>query len=226
MYCRGPRLMTMDREDLLRMLQRVLVWLIGAMGIVGLYLVSSSPAHAQIPDAARAHKREYTRIVRSEWGIDAPVASLAGQLAQESGFRDGLTSRTGARGIAQFMPTTAVWITEMRPDLEADALYSRAWSMRAQVAFMKWLLVRVRGDNECEAWGFALQAYNGGLGRVYQRQKLSRRAGQCFGVTCDINPGIHPANQKEAREYPARVEFVWAARFVNAGWGRASCKSV
>lgn len=207
-----------------RILMRVLVWLIGAMGLVALYLLSAFPAQAQIPDAARGFQREYVRVVRSEWGIDAPVASLAAQIAQESGWRDGLTSRVGAKGLAQFMPTTADWINEIHPELQADALYSRAWSMRAQAVYMKWLVGRVRGaENACERFAFALCGYNGGERWVRQRQALSKTPGRCFDATCRINPGIHPANQRENEEYPVRIERHWAPRFYLAGWGKMAC---
>lgn len=213
--------------DPLRWLQRVLVWVIAFLGVLALWAMLTHPAYGQIPDGARAHKREYQRIARSEIGLGAPVSSLAGQLAQESGWRDGLTSRVGARGLAQFMPATATWINELRLDLQANDLYSRAWSMRAQVAYMGWLVGRVRGaENACERWAFGFAAYNGGERRVRQRQALSKRPGVCFDATCRINPGIHPANQRENEEYPVRIERHWAARFFREGWGPTACASL
>ena len=124
------------------------------------------------------------------------------------------------------MPATSEWIGEVEHRLAAGDVHSPAWAFRAQAVYMKWLKARIKAGDFCQQMAFALQAYNGGLKRVYQRQKLSHRPDQCFGVTCDINPGIHPANQKEAREYPARIEFIWAARFYQAGWGRTACASL
>lgn len=210
--------------DFDRILMRVLVWLIGAMGLVALYLLSAFPASAQIPDAARGFQREYVRVVRSEWGIDAPIATLAGQIAQESLWNCRAISRVGAQGCAQFMPTTAAWIGDVERGLRAGDPFSPAWAFRAQAVYMKWLHARIKADDPCQRMAFALQSYNGGLGRVYQRQRLSKRPGQCFGATCDINPGILASNQREAQEYPARIEFVWAARFYQAGWGNTACR--
>lgn len=197
--------------------------LMALIALAVLWIWTIQPAFAQIPDGARSYQRQYTRIARSEWGIDAPIASLAAQIAQESGWRDGLTSRVGAKGLAQFMPATAKWMNEMRPDLAGDALYSPAWSMRSQVAYMKWLRARITADDECQRMGFAFQSYNSGLGWVYKRQKLSRVPGQCFRAACNVNPGVLASNQQEAQDYPLRIEHHWAAKFRIAGWGGTSC---
>lgn len=182
------------------------------------------PAGGQIPQEAHRHKREYTRIVQSEWGLSAPVATLAGQIAQESMFQCSAVSRAGARGCAQFLPSTAAWIGEVDDRLKGGDLHSFAWSARAQVVYMKWLRERIKADNECERMAFALQSYNSGLGWVYKRQKLSKTPGRCFDASCNINPGVLVANQLEAQEYPVRIEKRWAPRFVAALWGERSCK--
>jgi soluble lytic murein transglycosylase-like protein len=130
--------------------------------------------NAQIPDGAARYRHDYARIVRSEWGLSAPVASLAAQIHQESGWDCRAVSRVGARGCAQFMPTTAAWIGDVDHSLKAGDLHSPAWAFRAQAVYMKWLHARIKASDECNQMAFAMAAYNGGLGYVYRRQKVSR----------------------------------------------------
>lgn len=199
-----------------------LTWLAIFVGVLALYLLTKD-AHAQIPREAETYRREYIRVCRSEWGLDAPCASLAAMLHQESAWNHRATSRVGAAGLAQFMPATAIWIGEVNPALRGADVYSPAWSMRAQVVYMAWLRKRVKADNECERMAFSMSAYNGGLGYVFKRQKMSSNPGKCFGMTCEINPGILPANQKENAHYPRRILLELESRYELAGWGLGSC---
>lgn len=198
----------------------VIVMLVGLL----LSVLLSTPAHAQpIPREAVGYKHLYTRLVRAEWGLTAPVASLAAQVHQESTWRCDAVSRAGARSCTQFMPATAKWMNEIRPDLAADAMYSPRWAFRSQAIYMKWLHDRVKGPAPCERMAFSMSAYNGGLGYVLRRQKLSPRPLVCFGATCDINPGITPANQAENAHYPRRILRELEPKYIAAGWGSGSC---
>jgi soluble lytic murein transglycosylase-like protein len=192
---------------------------------MALLMLACSPvvSWAQVPDAARSFKREYTAIARSEWGLLAPVSSLAAQIHQESGWNCRAMSPVGARGCAQFMPATAKWIGDVDHRLAGGDVYSPAWGFRAQAVYMKWLHDRVKADTPCERMAFALAAYNGGLGYVYRRQKVSNAPGRCFQSTCDINPGIAPASQKENAAYPRRILLGLEPRYMNAGWGEGVC---
>ena len=209
----------------MKALDRIIVpvgWLLALVCLVLLYLFPGV-LHAQIPREAEAFKREYTRIVRSEWGLDAPVASLAGQIHQESGWNCKAVSRVGAAGCAQFMPATAKWIGEVDRRLAGADVYSPSWAFRGQAVYMKWLHDRVKGPVPCERMAFAMSAYNGGLGYVYRRQKLSPTPLVCINATCTINPGIHPANQRENEHYPRRILHELEPRYERAGWGLGRC---
>jgi soluble lytic murein transglycosylase-like protein len=199
---------------------RVVLLLIFIAIVCGL---CAGSAYAQVPDAAHQYRQQYSRIVRSEWGLNGPVASLAAQISQESQWDCRAVSRVGARGCAQFMPTTATWIGEVDSRLKAGDLSSPTWAFRAQAVYMKWLHDRVKGSAPCEQMAFAMSAYNGGLGWVYRRQKISSRPGVCLGATCDINPGVTPASQHENARYPQRILRELEPRYVNAGWGVGSC---
>jgi soluble lytic murein transglycosylase-like protein len=178
-------------------------------------------AYAQVPEGADGYRREYVRIVRSEWGLEAPVAALAAQIHQESGWNCRAMSRVGAKGCAQFMPTTAAWIGEVDRGLREGDVYSPAWAFRAQAVYMKWLRDRVKGSDPCNQLAFALSGYNGGLGYVYRRQKLSREPGTCFRATCEINPGIAASNQLENARYPTRILLEIEPRYER--WGPRAC---
>jgi soluble lytic murein transglycosylase-like protein len=205
-----------NRADLITFL-----FTVAAMAVI--LLAIHETCWAQVPDQARSFKREYTAIARSEWGLLAPVASLAAQIHQESGWNCKAVSFAGARGCAQFMPATAKWIGDVDHRLAAGDVYSPAWGFRAQAVYMKWLHDRVKADTPCERMAFALAAYNGGLGYVYRRQKVSNAPGRCFQSTCDINPGIAPASQRENAAYPRRILLGLEPRYMNAGWGEGVC---
>ena len=184
------------------------------------------PAHAQqIPHRAHQYRRELVRQAHAQWGLQAPVAALAAQVHQESAWRPDAVSHVGARGLAQFMPATARWIGGMDGELANRDPFSPTWALRALVVYDKWLYDRVRGDTPCERMAFALAAYNGGLGWVNKRKARSPQPGVCLGVTCRINPGIHPANQRENQHYPEvilrRYEPLYASTM---GWGKGACQ--
>ena len=52
--------------------------------ILGLLLAFPLLLDAQIPDTANRYKRDLIRNARLEWGLDAPISTLAAQIHQES----------------------------------------------------------------------------------------------------------------------------------------------
>lgn len=176
---------------------------------------------ADPPREALKYQRDLVRTARYAWGPDAPIAAFAGQIHQESGWNPYALSRIGAQGMAQFMPATSRWIAEVYPDLVDGSPSDPRWAMRALVRYDRWLWDRVKADDACERMAFALSAYNGGLGYVYRRQKASPQPGVCFDATCRINPGIHPSNQRENEDYPARI--LKRHQLIYANWGETLC---
>jgi hypothetical protein len=83
-----------------------------------------------------------------------PVAVLAAQLAQESGFDPRSLSPAGAAGIAQFMPGT--WSGLWNP-WRARSPYEAGVAIRAQALYLRGLLLQSRRDV-----ARALAAYNAG----------------------------------------------------------------
>lgn len=187
----------------------------------------SHPAAAQVPATAKQYRADLTRAARAIWGIDAPVATFAAQLHQESGWRPDAVSHVGAQGMAQFMPSTATWIAQAYPALADRQPFNPGWSLRALVTYDYHLWQRVSAAAPCERMAKALSAYNGGLGWVIRDEAAARRAGkdaaQWFGAVESVNAGRSEANWRENRAYPRRILRLLEPVYVRAGWGPGSC---
>ncbi|WP_198086622.1 lytic transglycosylase domain-containing protein [Variovorax sp. E3] len=199
----------------------VLVLLLVAFVFLGSVAVTTASAQG-IPRDAQRHQLTLKREAQRVWGLNAPVATFAAQVHQESRWRENALSPVGAVGLAQFMPSTARWIGGLYGDLRDVAPLNPTWALRGLVTYDKWLFDRVKADNECEQMAFALSAYNGGLGWVYKRQRLSPQPGVCIGATCAINPGIAPANQRENEHYPDVILNKHQPLYRT--WGRGACE--
>lgn len=188
---------------------RELLALFGSVLVIlmGVHLLSgSAQAAPAIPRAAVAYRSDLTRIAHAEWGLAAPVAAFAAQVHQESGWRPEAVSRVGARGIAQFMPATAVWWCQVqRLPAEDCQPANPVWSLRALVGYDRWLYQRVKGDTDFDRYWAALRSYNGGLGHWQNEAKLApslKRAdvdGVCGAAS---RSAIHCA---ENLGYPRRI---------------------
>jgi soluble lytic murein transglycosylase-like protein len=178
-------------------------------------------AGAQEHPQAGRYKRDLIRQARLVWGLNAPVATFAAQVHQESSFNAQARSHAGAQGLAQFMPATAKWIGEVYPELEGADVFNPTWAFRALAQYMRHLFDRVTAVSDCERMAFTLSAYNGGERRVKQRKALSQNPEVCMGHTCEINPGISPGNQRENSHYPKRILLELEPRYL--AWGRGSC---
>ena len=189
----------------------------------------SAPTQAAdvIPQRAQPHRLTLRREAQRVWGLDAPSATFAAQIHQESRWRADARSPVGALGMAQFMPATARWIGGMDGELANRDPFSPTWALRALVVYDKWLYDRVRGDTPCERMAFALAAYNGGLGWVWRDQKLATANGadssRWFGQVERFNAGRHAAAFKENRGYPRLILLTYEPRYIAAGWGKGSC---
>ena len=119
--------------------------LLGLMALLLLALMLANAAQAQgtaqtapatpaAPHVAARYKLLLLREAHGQWGLGAPVPALAAQVHQESGWRPDAVSRVGARGMAQFMPSTARWWCAREAIAQADCLpHNPAWALRAMV---------------------------------------------------------------------------------------------
>lgn len=151
------------------------------------------------------------------FGLPAPVGLGLAQVAQESGFNRLAKSRTGALGSRQFMPATWAWAAPA-VGLPADAKPTDPEAAeRAGWWYMRHLYDRAKYQRECDRWGAALSAYNGGSGWEQKRRGRAPDPQDFWGSVRFINPGIAPANQRENEEYPYRIVYRLQPRFIGIG---------
>ncbi|MGE4296952.1 MAG: transglycosylase SLT domain-containing protein [Desulfovibrionaceae bacterium] len=182
---------------------------------------------ASIPTAALAHRSTLIRCARAEWGLDAPTATFAAQVHQESGWRTDAQSPVGAQGLAQFMPATARWLPEVAPQTGEPAPWNPGWSLRALAAYDKWLWDRVVAATACDRMALALSAYNGGLGWVRRDARLAESLGldraRWWGQVETVNAGRASSAWTENRGYPRRILRTLEPRYTTSGWGLGVC---
>lgn len=197
---------------------RALVMLLLAAG--------SSLAHADtIPRECLQYRRDLVRSARMVWGMDAPVATFAAQIRQESGCRASAKSSYAA-GLTQFTPDTAAWIGSRFPELAAREPFNPTWAIRALVQYDKYLVGRADAATACDAMWFALWGYNGGEGWVRRDRRLAAAAGADPKRHAEVDPfnaGRALPMFRENRHYPAVIIGRWQPMFVAAGWGAGSC---
>ena len=168
------------------------------------------------------------RSAHMVWGLDAPIATFAAQVHQESRWIVTAKSPVGAEGLAQFMPTTTEWIAAAYPKHLASAQpYNPGWAMRALVQYDLYLFKRNQATLPCDHWAMVLSAYNGGQGWVNRDRRLALASGASelawFNSIEKFNAGRSAANFKENRHYPRAILSRWEPLYVGAGWGNGVC---
>lgn len=194
-----------------------------------IWMMCCNTAWAQditIPRAAATHKRVLTQQARLIWGIDAPVATFAAQIHQESLWRDDAVSRAGAQGMAQFMPATGRWIAEQYKLGAYDPL-NATWSMRAMITYDLHLYRLVSAADECNRWAKTLSAYNGGLTWIGRDEALAYAmeydASKWFDNVESVNAGRSKWAYIENRGYPRRILLELEPAYIDAGYGNGVC---
>ena len=176
-------------------------------------------AAGPVPQAALQYRGLLIRNARAVWGMDAPVATFAAQVHQESAWRPDAVSRVGAAGLAQFMPGTSKWIATIDPELASNAPYNPSWALRALVTYDHWLYERAptRFTPSDRMW-VALRSYNGGLGHWQAeagRTGLKAPTREQVDAACGTAKRA-PVHCKENLGYPHRI-FTLQPRY--ASWG-------
>ena len=187
------------------------------LALMLLLLATPAVAHDEIPRAALKWRSTIIREVRYWWGMEEPRDTFAGQLHQESRFREEATSPVGAQGMAQFMPGTGTWIANLYPaDLKpADAMDPR-WAIRACIKYDKWIWNRFpNAATREDRWGLSLASYNSGSGWIARERKLASDPSRWFGSA--ENVCLRRASAcAESRGYVRNIWFRW--RPLYAGW--------
>lgn len=198
-----------------------------ALGLVAVLLALAllamlQTAQAQLPPAASArYKLQLLRAAHGQWGLDAPIAALAAQVQQESGWNPQAVSRVGARGLAQFMPATARWWCERLGTPAADCLpHNPTWALRAMVGYDKWLFERAPAHlDRFDRYWLALRAYNGGEAHLRAEAAASgwRMPGRAQIDGACGKARRSPVHCPENLGYPRRILMELQPRY--AGWG-------
>jgi len=179
-------------------------------------------AAAQIPSTAWGHRNE---MVHSAWrihGPGAPVAALAAQIHQESGWDCFAVSWAKAKGCAQFTDSTAAGMARNHPDQCAPVnQFDPSWSWRCRDLLMRDTKIKSLGSGltECDSWAFDFRWYNGGP-LVEKDRRLAAANGanpDDWQAVTPFNAGRKPSAWKENTEYPLRI-YRLEARY--AEWGR------
>lgn len=186
-------------------------------------LLYPAMVEAQIPRIALQYQRGLTREMRLVWGLNAPVATVAAQLHQESSWKADAQSPY-AGGLAQFTSDSARWLSEVYPEVGMAAPFEPQWALRAVATYDKHLFDRVlNAANECERWAFVLSGYNGGSGNVLKQRRaaavLGKDPNRWFGSVEGVRVRAEWAH-KENSAYPYRILILLQPRYVDARWGR------
>ena len=194
-------------------------WLLALL----LFATLAHAADVTIPRAAQQYRATLVRAAHATWGMDAPVAVFAAQVHTESWWRNRTVSHVGAQGLAQFMPSTAVWLPKVAPETGNPEPFNPGWSLRALCTYDKWLWERNDGASAYERMAFTLSAYNGGQGWVNRdkskARKLNMDASRWFGAVENVNAGRSAAAWKENRNYPRLILQERQYAYIKAGWG-------
>lgn len=197
-----------------------------AAALLGTALVATA---VSVPPRAQMYRADMTQSAFRVFGPSAPVATLAGQVHQESGWNCDARSRVGALGCTQFMPSTAEDMARQFPHECAPANpMSARWAFACRDRYMRSLLAQTTAYGtapltECAQWWLALKDYNGGHGWTSRQ----RRAAKAAGANPDdpralaaFTAGRSTSNHRENTEYPERI-FRAAMVYEKEGWGRA-----
>ena len=189
-------------------------------------LVAVLPALAfaqEPPRAAMKYRADLVRSARLVWGLDAPVAVMAAQVHQESGWRPDARSAY-AHGLAQFTPDTAEWIAGQDAALAGAETGNPVWALRALARYDKWLHDRVTpaaGNSDataCDRWWGALRGYNGGLGHWLKEARLAAPATDRGAIDAQCGRASrHVSHCRENLAYPRQILTKWQPLY--ASWG-------
>lgn len=162
-------------------------------------------------------------------GSTRPVATFGAQIQTESWWKNGTVSNVGAQGLAQFMPQTAAWLPSVAPGVGAPRPFDPRWSLRACVAYDKWLFDRVDGATGCDRMGRSpcppTTAASGGCDGIKDKAARARaRQAAWWGNVEKANAGRRASAFRENRTYVRRILHDFEPAYVRVGWGTGSCR--
>jgi len=126
----------------------------------------------------------------------------AAQVKAESNYRLNAVSPVGARGPAQFMPSTWAWAQDLGWVKKSDSPHDLIPALTAQNKYMLWIYPRTGYEKDATTG-----AYNCGLGNV-QRAKAHAKGIGLLGSDAWLRalPAITKTHAQETQTYVARVK--------------------
>ncbi|MGO1072580.1 transglycosylase SLT domain-containing protein [Lysobacter sp. CA199] len=188
------------------------------------YAAERARTVVRIPDVSTVYRLRLEREAVRNFGLDAPVARLAAQIHQESGWRTNAASRY-ANGMAQFTPATAAWLPTVCPAVGEPDPWDADWSLRALACYDAWLYARVArfpgsALSNCSRWAYTLRAYNGGEGWLMRERRAARSAGADGNAWLAVERFRVRAGwaHRENIDYPRRILQRIEPVYLAAGW--------
>jgi len=183
--------------------------------------LSATTLAQEPPRAALKYRANLVRSARLAWGLDAPVAVMAAQVHQESGWQPDARSPY-AHGLAQFTPATARWIGGLDPMLKGAETGNPVWALRALARYDRWLYDRIPAasnvDTACDRWWGALRGYNGGLGHWLKEARLAAPSMDSGAIDAQCGRASrHISHCRENLAYPRLILTRWQPLY--ASWG-------
>lgn len=201
-------------------LQRGFTAVMLLLGVSLLCMDHARAADVRIPADSVRYRLQLERAAGMRFGIDAPVARLAAQLHQESGWNPSARSAY-ALGLSQFTPATAAWLPAICPDIGQPDPWDAGWSIRAVACYDAWLYGRARGATPCDRWAMTLSAYNGGESARDREIRLAYQARDAppvwFGLVARYRSRSDAA-WRENRKYVRRILLELEPAYLAADW--------
>jgi len=144
------------------------------------------------------HPLKYEELISTEAktsGLDPYL--IAAVINVESGFREGVTSKAGAVGLMQVIPSTA-WAVANEAGLQervtAETLERPGTNVRVGTRYLAYLIKRYDGDTQ-----LALAAYNAGMTNVDKWVADAKRTGTPFTEAIAFPATAHYVSEIEAQ---------------------------
>ncbi|MDD3310970.1 transglycosylase SLT domain-containing protein [Pseudodesulfovibrio sp.] len=196
------------------------------LGALAALLRPTLASPQDIPARAKQYRATLIRCAHAEWGLAAPVATMAAQIHQES-LWDPEARSAYASGLAQFTPATARWLPTVAPQTGEPAPLNPGWALRALVAYDHWLHGKISAASPCDRWAMTLSAYNGGLGWLNRDRRIAPSSGldpaRWWGHVETVNAGRAAWAIRENRGYPRRILLTLEPLYEATGWGEGVC---
>ena len=105
-------------------------------------------------------------------GVDWRLFKAQGMT--ESGLDPDATSRVGARGIMQLMPSTYKDVRSSLPDI-GEVITDPEWNIAAGILYDRQLWTSWKNESdEAHRWQFTFASYNAGRGTLQRAQKIAQ----------------------------------------------------